>query len=71
MIKITHLNDQEAFINPELIEFVEETPDTLITLTTGKKIMVKESVDGICMAIKNYKKDIYSAFLDYAKSKKK
>jgi flagellar protein FlbD len=69
MIKITHLNDQEAIVNAELIEFVEATPDTLITLTTGKKIMVKESVGEICEAVKKYKTCIFSAFLDYVRKK--
>lgn len=69
MIKITHLNDQEAVLNAELIEFVEATPDTLITITTGKKLMVKESVEDIVSRVKLYKKDIFSAFLDDQKSK--
>ena len=64
MIKITHLNDRESMVNAELIEFVESTPDTLITLVTGKKLMVKENAEDIVAAIKNYKKEIFSAFLD-------
>lgn len=64
MIKITLLNEHETVLNAELIEFVEATPDTLISLTTGKKIMVKESVEDIVKAVKAYKKDIFSAFLD-------
>ena len=43
MIDVTKLNGKELTINAELIETVEETPDTVITLTTGKKIIVKES----------------------------
>lgn len=43
MIDVTRLNGKEMTINAELIESVEETPDTVITLTTGKKIIVKES----------------------------
>ena len=42
MIEITKLNDVKISINAELIETVEEIPDTVITLTTGKKIFVKE-----------------------------
>lgn len=37
MIKISRLNNTEFVLNCELIEFIEETPDTVITLTTGKK----------------------------------
>jgi len=37
MIKLTRLNQSEVVINAEMIEFVEETPDTLISLISGKK----------------------------------
>ncbi len=45
MIRVTRINDAELIINADLIEFVEAIPDTMITLTTGKKIMVREAVD--------------------------
>jgi len=44
MIELTRLQNQKIIINAELIEFIEETPDTMISTTTGKKVMVKESV---------------------------
>ena len=47
MIKVTRLNGEEIVVNADLIEFVESTPDTLITLTTGKKLMVQEAVDTV------------------------
>ncbi len=47
MINITKLNGTEIVINTDLIESVETTPDTLISLTTGRKIMVRESMDEI------------------------
>jgi len=37
------LNGNQVFINPNLIELLEATPDTIITLTTGKKLIVKET----------------------------
>lgn len=43
MIELTKLNDIKFSVNPELIEIVETTPDTVITLTTGRKLIVKES----------------------------
>ncbi|MEW5874063.1 MAG: flagellar FlbD family protein [Candidatus Zixiibacteriota bacterium] len=43
MIKLTQLNGQSIVINSDLIEFVESAPDTIISLTTGKKILVRES----------------------------
>ena len=43
MIEVTKLNDMKLLVNAELIETVEETPDTVISFVTGKKIIVKES----------------------------
>lgn len=43
MIKLTRLNNQTFLLNPFLFEQVEALPDTTITLTTGKKIVVKET----------------------------
>jgi flagellar protein FlbD len=47
MIKLTLYNDADMIVNADLIELVERTPDTLITLSTGKKVMVKESVEDV------------------------
>lgn len=41
MIEVTRLNGKGLTINSDLIEMIEETPDTVITLTTGKKIIGK------------------------------
>lgn len=59
MIKVTRLNDTQIVINGELIEFVEETPDTVITMTTGRKIVVKETVDELIDIMIQYKQKIY------------
>jgi flagellar protein FlbD len=42
MISLTRLNNQAFVLNAELIKFVESTPDTMITLTTGERFIVKE-----------------------------
>lgn len=55
MIKVTRINDTELVINADLIEFVESTPDTIISLTTGKKVMVKESTDEIIKRVARFK----------------
>jgi flagellar protein FlbD len=47
MICLTRLGGSEVVINADLIVTVEKTPDTVITLTTGDRIMVKESVDDV------------------------
>ena len=56
MIKVTRLNNSELVINADLIEFVEATPDTLISLTTGKKIVVRESTDEIIDRVAQFKR---------------
>ena len=56
MIKVTRLNDTELVINSDLIEFVEAIPETIVSLTTGKKIMVREKVDDIIERVAQYKR---------------
>ena len=56
MIKLTLFNDSDIILNADMIEFVEHTPDTLISLTTGKKIMVKESVEDVISRIVTYQR---------------
>lgn len=60
MIELTKFNDMKFTVNAEIIEFVEETPDTVITLTTGKKILVKESRQEVVERVILYKRSIYS-----------
>lgn len=43
MIYLTRLNGDKIMVNVDMLEMLEETPDTVVTLTTGKKIVVKES----------------------------
>jgi len=64
MIEITKLNDVKISINAELIECIEEIPDTVITLTTGKKIFVKESRQKIENLVKSYKRDIFRQIMN-------
>ena len=59
MIDVTRMNGTTLTINNDLIESVEEMPDTVITLTTGKKIIVKESRQEVKNLVKLFKKEIY------------
>ncbi len=61
MIEVTKLSGQKILVNPDLLEMVEETPDTVVTLTTGKKIIVKESRQVIKNLVKSYRRDIFVA----------
>ncbi|RAP76254.1 flagellar FlbD family protein [Paenibacillus montanisoli] len=58
MIAVTRLNGKTLHINALLIELVEETPDTLITLTTGKKILVLEKANEVISSIQSYLRSI-------------
>ncbi len=59
MISLTRLNDTKFTLNSDLIETIEEVPDTTITLTTGKKFMVKESRVEVINLVKKFKKEIF------------
>ena len=54
MIGLTKLNNQTFVVNADLIKFVESTPDTLLTLTTGERILVKESTDEVIRRVVQY-----------------
>ena len=64
MIEVTKLNGGIISVNAELIESVEEVPDTVITLTTGKKLFVKESRQMIENLVKSYKRDIFRQIMN-------
>jgi len=56
VIKLTRIDGSELTINANLIEVVEATPDTVVTLVTNKKFLVRESPEEITkMAVKHYK----------------
>ena len=58
MIDVACLNGTKLTVNADLIETVEENPDTVITLLNGKKIIVKEDRQEIKNLVKSYKRDI-------------
>ena len=51
MIRLTRLNKQPIGVNSDLVKFIESSPDTLITLISGEKILVRESYDEIVSLI--------------------
>jgi len=58
MIQVTRLNKSELWVNADLIQFIEETPDTVLTLTTDVKIIVTESATEIVQAVVDYRRRI-------------
>lgn len=58
MIRLTRFNDRPLVINAELIKFVEETPDTVITLRDNEKVLVKEPADQVIGKVIEYARSI-------------
>lgn len=63
MIELTRLNGTSFDINPDLIEIVDSTPDTVITLTTGRKLIVKESRQEVKNLVLSYRRAIFAELL--------
>jgi len=59
MIPLRRLNNQPLVVNCDLIESVEATPDTVVTLTSGNKLIVRESLDEIRRRVIEFKREIY------------
>lgn len=58
MVKLSRLNGQEFVLNCDLIRTVESTPDTVITLTSGEKLIVREKLEDVLRETLNYRKRI-------------
>jgi flagellar protein FlbD len=55
VVKLTRLDRRELVVNADLVEFIEATPETIISMTTGKKVVVKESVDEVIRRIVEFR----------------
>jgi flagellar protein FlbD len=60
MIRVTRINRSPLILNSDLIEHVETTPDTVITLTNGQKFMVLESADEVMRRVIAFRREILS-----------
>lgn len=58
MIQLTRLNNQTFVVNSDLIKFVERSPDTVITLLSGEKIVVRDSVEQVLERIVEFRRSI-------------
>lgn len=59
MIKLTKLDGQPFILNAELIRYVDERPDTFVTLTSGDRIVVLESMQDVMDAAVDYQRSKY------------
>jgi flagellar protein FlbD len=60
MIHVTRLNQSSIVLNSDLIEQIETTPDTLITLTNNQKLIVLETAAEVVERIRQYRRSILS-----------
>ena len=58
MIRLTRLNNQALTVNSDLIKFVEQSPDTLITLVSGEKIVVRESSEEVLARVIEFRRSV-------------
>lgn len=59
MVTLTRFDGSALIVNAELIEFVEATPDTVLSMTTGRKVIVRESPEAVIRAVVAYKQKIF------------
>ena len=62
MISVTKLKGQVVALNPDLIESVEENPDTTICLTSGERLLVRESLAEVVQLVTEYRRYVLGAF---------
>ena len=67
MILLTALSSKKFYLNPDLIYRMEETPDTTITLTDGKTLVVQDSAEEVVAAVLEYRRAIYRKMLQAVK----
>lgn len=63
MIRLTRLNHVPLVLNSDLIEHIEVTPDTVISLTTGQKIVVLESAEEVMERVRQFRRSIFEGLI--------
>ena len=62
MIKVTRLDDSVFFLNPHQIESLESTPDTVVTMVSGKTLVVKNGIQDMIKSILEYRRRLGGSF---------
>lgn len=63
MIQLTRLNNHPLTVNSDLIKFVEQSPDTVITLVNGEKIVVRESAQDVVARILEFRRSVLQGIM--------
>lgn len=61
MIYLTRINQTPLILNPDLIEHIQSTPDTVITLTTGRNYLVLETPDQVIDRVVGFRQRIFGS----------
>jgi flagellar protein FlbD len=61
MIQLTRLNNSPLIVNSDLVKFVEQSPDTVITLVNGEKLLVREKADEVLNRIVEFRRSVLQA----------
>ncbi len=67
MIELTSLNGTRFCINPDMIEEITASPDTVITMNTGRKFIVKETRQEVKSLVLSYKREIFADLFRFSK----
>jgi len=63
MIQLTRLNNHPLVVNSDLIKFVEQAPDTVITLVNGDKIVVRESAQDVLERVVRFRRSVLQGIM--------
>jgi flagellar protein FlbD len=63
MIQLTRLNNQPLTVNSDLIKFVEQAPDTVITMVTGEKIVVLEKAQDVLDRVIQFRRSVLQGIM--------
>ncbi len=63
MIQLTRLNSHPLVINSDLIKFVEQSPDTVITLVNGEKIVVRENAQDVLERVVQFRRSVLQGIM--------
>jgi flagellar protein FlbD len=65
MIQLTRLNNSKVSVNSDLIKWVEQNPDTVITLLNGEKLLVQETVDQVVDRVIEFRRQLLSTVVSW------
>jgi flagellar protein FlbD len=69
MIQLTRLNNHPLVVNSDLIKFVEQAPDTVITLVNGDKIVVRESAQDVLDRVVQFRRSVLQGMTSHCESR--